>query len=158
MKEVCTDCWVGYGLPLIGRNAGGGIMPFVRGWPFSMPLGGAGDPVDAFSAFTPVPKGEPELALLVGRVRSGTKPCVVPFTAGAIRDCCCPLTPACTICRCRARASLSTVIPGTGEPRCCDRLSSTFGFGPASLRRCPGSSIFSLASARRDLKCSWNAC
>ena len=89
-------------------------MPFVRGWPGSVPLGGAGDCVDAFSALIPVPKGEPELVLLDGRARS----IAVPLIAGAIRDCCWPFTPACTICRCRARASLSTATPGAGEPRC----------------------------------------
>jgi hypothetical protein len=93
-------------------------MPFVRGRLLGTPFGGAGDCVDAFSALIPMPNGEPEFALLDGRARSGANACEVPFTTGAIRLCCCPLTPACTICRWRARASLSTDTPDAGEARC----------------------------------------
>ena len=93
-------------------------MPFVRGWAVGMPFGGAGDCVDAFSALIPMLNGEPELVLLDGRARSGAKACAMPLKPGTIRACCWPLTPACTICRWRARASLSTDTPGAGEPRC----------------------------------------
>lgn len=59
--------WCGKGLALIGRRAGGGIIPFVSGGATGKALGGAGDCVEAFSALTAALIGEPECALLEGR-------------------------------------------------------------------------------------------
>lgn len=100
-------------------------MPLVMGCmaPAAVDCAGAGDSVDIFSYLTLAPEGLVALALLAGRGASVLDSCeddlAMPLTWGAGRDCVCwPLTPADTIARCRAKASLSTLTPGVGELRC----------------------------------------
>ena len=130
--------------------AGGGIMPLV--WECGMECWSAGDWPGCRSDLSAALGGEPDSPLLCGRssVERAT-----PLLSGGGRELL-PLTPAATISLCRASASLSTCTPaGTGEFRCCDKLSVTLGFGPPSLMRGPaGSSTFSRASTSSDLKWS----
>jgi len=130
--------------------AGGCIMLLV--WECGTECWSAGDWPGYLSVLSAAPGGEPANPLLDGRssVERAT-----PLLSGGGRELL-PLTPAATINLCRASASLSTCTPaGTGEFRCCERLSVTFGFGPPSLMRGPaGSSTFSRASTSSDLKWS----
>ena len=139
------------------------MVPFVVGWwgggkegGWIIDGAGAGDCVAPFSSLTRPRIGELEFALLDGRAGSDVVvACDVPLVVGpwlVWR----PLTPAWTIWRWRRSASLSTMTPGAGDPRCWERLSMTFGFDAPSLILGPaGSSTFSLASARIVWKCSW---
>ena len=67
---LLSGYWPGSGLPLGGRATAGGKLPFVSGCRIGREVPGTGDWVAIFSALMRDPKGEPDRALLGGRMAS----------------------------------------------------------------------------------------